>query len=154
MTQEIIIDVFTHVIITHKDGHYPITADQNKHLTMIGQTDFIEVDGNKIKGSSIAEVMTMTQYYATYPEKRPDPADKYVKPNKYNYREIHLKHLDLIERLSHSELLTRYRKLSDFIRDCKEKNISLTYNPYCLATDMLQAIKYHDENKQPIKSSP
>jgi len=66
-------EVKTHVIITHAGGHYFITSQQNDNLELIGLGEFFEVEGNKIKGSSIAEVMTVDQYYNTYPNKRPAP---------------------------------------------------------------------------------
>lgn len=70
---ELSVDAKTHVIITHAGSHYFITSVQNDNLGLIGLGDFFELDGNKIKGSSIAEVMSLAQYYETYPEKRPAP---------------------------------------------------------------------------------
>ena len=59
----------SHVIITHSGGHYFITNQQNEKLRFIGANDYFEVSDNKIKGSSIAEVMTREKYYETYPQK-------------------------------------------------------------------------------------
>jgi hypothetical protein len=70
---ELSTDVKTHVIITHSGGYYPITTEQNTRLEMVGLNDLIEIDGNKIKGSSIAEVMTVSKFYDTHPNKKPEP---------------------------------------------------------------------------------
>ena len=64
-------EVKTHVILTHSGGNYFITAQQNDKLRFVGLNDLFEVEGNRIKGSSIAEVMTTEKYYETYPEKKP-----------------------------------------------------------------------------------
>lgn len=64
------VDIKTHVIITYAGGHYFITNKQNQDLMMVGQSDFIEIENNKIKGSSISEIMTIAKYYETYPQKK------------------------------------------------------------------------------------
>lgn len=61
----------THWIITHKNVHLPITAEQEAKLASIGLDDLINIEGNSIKGSSISEVLTNAKYYETYPEKQP-----------------------------------------------------------------------------------
>lgn len=63
------IDIKTHWIITHKDSHHQITAEQESKLADIGLDDLINIDGNSIKGSSIAEVLTNEMYKLTYPNK-------------------------------------------------------------------------------------
>lgn len=77
MSQELNADPKTHVVITHSQAHYHITSKQNDKLVHVGLDDLFVVDGNKIKGSSIAEVMTMQKYYETYPEKVPAPVTTY-----------------------------------------------------------------------------
>lgn len=70
---EITTDVKTHAIITHSKAHYFITSTQEKALVKLGMDDRIAIDGNLIKGSSIAEVMTLEKYYETYPGRKPVP---------------------------------------------------------------------------------
>jgi hypothetical protein len=70
---EIVIEVKTHVILTHSGSTYFITGTQERKLVNVGRDDRINIDGNSIKGSSIAEVMTISKFYETYPEKRPAP---------------------------------------------------------------------------------
>lgn len=64
-------EVKTHVIITHSGSHYFVTAEKERKLELVGLDDLFDVDGeNKIKGSSIAEVVTVAKYYELYPEKQ------------------------------------------------------------------------------------
>ena len=62
-------DIKTHWIITHKDSHHQITSEQESKLANIGLDDLINIDGNSIKGSSIAEVLTNEKYKLTYPDR-------------------------------------------------------------------------------------
>lgn len=71
MTQDLTTKVKTHVIITYTKSHHFITAGQQAALVNLSGDQFIEIDGNKIRGSSIAEIMTMEKYRETYPEKAP-----------------------------------------------------------------------------------
>ncbi len=72
MENQITTKVNTHVIITYSKGFYYITAEQNTKLEQIGLDDLFEVndEGEKIKGSSIAEVMTIEKFYLTHPQHR------------------------------------------------------------------------------------
>lgn len=65
-------NVITHVIITYTGGHYKITEQQEKILQRVGQDQIIEVEGNKIKGRNISEVMTIEKYHETFPNKKPE----------------------------------------------------------------------------------
>lgn len=64
-------DVKTHVIVTFNGAGHFITSEQNDKLVNIGLDDLFEVNdaGEKIKGSAIAEVMTVAKYYETYPKR-------------------------------------------------------------------------------------
>lgn len=60
----------THVIITFTKSHHFITQKQHDSLINMGQNAQIIVDGNMIKTSNIAEIISTDKYYETYPEKR------------------------------------------------------------------------------------
>lgn len=66
-------DVLTHVIVTHSGAGHFITSEQNDRLVNVGLDDLFDInDSNeKIKGSSIAEVMTIKKYYETFPKRMP-----------------------------------------------------------------------------------
>lgn len=66
-------EIKTHVILTHSGSNYYITTKQNENLTNIGLDDFIVIDNNKIKGSSISEVITIDKFYEIFPDKKPIP---------------------------------------------------------------------------------
>lgn len=82
-------EVKTHWVITHKDSHHHITAEQESKLASIGLDDLINIDGNSIKGSSIAEVLTNETYKLTYPNRNynygqpPTPLPVVPLPNIY-----------------------------------------------------------------------
>ncbi|WP_148202498.1 hypothetical protein [Syntrophus aciditrophicus] len=52
----------------NKTKHY-ITADQEKALRRVGSNDFIEIDGNRLRGSAITEVMRIEDYNLQNPIK-------------------------------------------------------------------------------------
>jgi len=74
-------EVKTHVIITHSGGNYFITNQQNERLREVGMEDYFETENNQIKGSSIAEIMTVEKYYETYPDKK---SNNYGQPPSFN----------------------------------------------------------------------
>ena len=60
----------SHVIITIKDSHYPITETQYRKFL---ESDFdspIELNGNIISQSAISEIMTMDKYRSKYEKPR------------------------------------------------------------------------------------
>ena len=63
-------DLKSHVIITFTKSHHFITQKQHDSLINMGQNAQIIVDGNLIKTSNIAEIISTAKYYETYPEKR------------------------------------------------------------------------------------
>ncbi len=67
----------THYIITYTGSHYGITAQQENKLQTMKSTSKLDIDGNTVIVSSIAEVMTREQYYKTFPDKRPPSLDIY-----------------------------------------------------------------------------
>jgi hypothetical protein len=72
MNQSLSTAVKTHVIVTHSGSAHFITSEQNDRLADVGLDDLMELDnGEKIKGSSIAEVLTIAKYYETYPNRMP-----------------------------------------------------------------------------------
>lgn len=71
MNQELTTKPKTHVIITWTKSHHFITAGQQQALVNLSADQFIEIDGNKLRGSTIAEVLTMEKYRETYPDKVP-----------------------------------------------------------------------------------
>lgn len=81
MTQDLTTQVKTHVIITYTKSHHFITARQRDALVNLSSDQFIEIDGNQIRGSSIAEVMTVEKYRETYPEKIPTHYGQPYSPN-------------------------------------------------------------------------
>ena len=67
----------THAIITYSKTHYLITDEQNNDLMEKTLDDILLVDGNAIKVRNIAEVMTISKYYESYPDKRPQRIDEF-----------------------------------------------------------------------------
>ena len=63
-------NVKSHVIITFTKSHHFITQKQHDSLINMGQNAQIIVDGNLIKTSNIAEIISTAKYYETYPEKQ------------------------------------------------------------------------------------
>lgn len=139
---EIIIDVYTHVIVTHKDGHYFITEDQNKSLSQLALDGLYELDdGSKIKGSSIAEVMPLEKYYQQFPEKKPAPEER-KRSNFIDFKAIHNKHLEKIKSWTRDQMISKHKQLIDYIRDQTEKKIDVSYAVRCLETDLSREIKF------------
>ncbi len=64
--------VKSHVIITFTKSHHFITQKQHDSLINMGQHTQIIVDGNIIRTSNIAEIISMEKYYETYPERKPN----------------------------------------------------------------------------------
>lgn len=81
-------EVKTHWVITHKDSHHHITAEQERRLADIGLDDLINIDGNSIKGSSIAEVLTNEAYRHTYPDKKPSDTHQRYNPAPQSFEDI------------------------------------------------------------------
>ena len=67
----------THAIITYSKTHYLLNAEQEKALRDVKQNTKFTIEGNSIMGSNIAEVMTISKYYETYPDKRPQRVDQF-----------------------------------------------------------------------------
>ena len=67
----------TYVIITYAGTHYLITDEQELKLRDVKSHSQFKIDGSMIMGSNIAEVMTISKYYETYPDKRPQITDRY-----------------------------------------------------------------------------
>lgn len=65
-------DVKTHAIITYTKTHYLINAKQHEALKTLGGGEEIVIEGNRVKGNNIADIMTIEKYYETYPAKRPE----------------------------------------------------------------------------------
>jgi hypothetical protein len=62
----------TNAIITFTGSHLLIGSEENEALKIIHADQWFETfDGQKIKGSAIAEILTIQQYYERYPDKRP-----------------------------------------------------------------------------------
>lgn len=80
----------THAIVTHSGAHYFISQQQNENLRNVGLNDLFEIEGNKIKGSSIAEVMTLEKYYETYPQKKQEFLGQPAKDETYFRQEGHV----------------------------------------------------------------
>ena len=69
-----------YAIITFNKNHILISEEENERLKNVRlDTFFKSDDGNRIKGSEIAEVLTMEKYYECYPAKRPPITDQYKK---------------------------------------------------------------------------
>ena len=65
--------VYTHVIITNFNTHHKITEQTHQKLRLVGNQDrVLDDDGVEIKGSQIAAVFPISEYYKQYPEKRPE----------------------------------------------------------------------------------
>lgn len=67
----------THAIITYSKTHYLIDNAKNEELQDKHIDDVIEIDGSLVKIRNIAEVMTISKYYETYPGKRNDYVERY-----------------------------------------------------------------------------
>lgn len=67
----------THAIITYAKTHYLLTAEQEKALRDVKSNSKFTIEGSTIMGSNIAEVMTISKYYETYPDKRPQRVDRF-----------------------------------------------------------------------------
>lgn len=67
----------TYAIITYAGTHHLIDNDQEFKLRSLKPGSTIYLDGNRITGSNIAEVLTIGKYYETYPDKRPIYKDVY-----------------------------------------------------------------------------
>lgn len=88
MTQYLSTKVHTHVIITYTKSHHFITAGQQAALVDLSSDQFIEIDGNKIRGSSIAEVITVEKYRETYPDKTTQDAYQKYSPAPQSFEDI------------------------------------------------------------------
>jgi len=62
----------THAIIAFTGSHILIGKKENELLHKVGLSDWFETsDGQRIKGSAIAEILTISEYYSRFPDKRP-----------------------------------------------------------------------------------
>lgn len=65
----------THVLITMSGGEHFISDRVNRMLGMASLDDMIELDDkSKIKVSTIASIVPLSEYYQQNPSKKPDPS--------------------------------------------------------------------------------
>ena len=63
------IEIKKYALLTYSKSVYFLTDKQELQLRRIGFNDTIDIDGNKIKGANIAEIMTISEYKRQHPEK-------------------------------------------------------------------------------------
>ena len=68
---ELTIEPKSHVIMTWNKTEHFITQKQHNIVINLGLQDKIIVDGNLIFGKSIAEILTLDNFYKNFPDKRP-----------------------------------------------------------------------------------
>lgn len=61
----------THFVITYAKTHFPITDEQNEILRGLSPDDEIDLDGSYVRIKNIAEILSESKYYETYPDRRP-----------------------------------------------------------------------------------
>lgn len=68
----------THVIVTFSKTYLQITEDEyNLVLSLKDGASFKSSDGQVIKGSAIAELITIEEFYTKFPDKRPARYDEF-----------------------------------------------------------------------------
>jgi hypothetical protein len=78
--------VFTNVIKTYSDSVFFLTAEDNQRLLTVGASDWFSIDGQRIKGSNISEILTIQEYYKQNPEAKPVSYPDFTgtKPTQYS----------------------------------------------------------------------
>ena len=100
----------TYAVISFTGSHYLITQDQEKKLSMINKNDNIDINGAIVRGSNIAEIIPIQEYYKQYPEKRPEQTPQ---PIKYLPK----------EKISAERHAKRIQAMKDgFLRSVSDKN--------------------------------
>lgn len=64
------------MVITYSGVHYEITPEQEQSLRLKGISDEVEIDGNIVKMKNISDILMMSKYYDTFPDKRPVEVSK------------------------------------------------------------------------------
>lgn len=78
--------MLTNAIITYTKSHHLLTQLENSRLQSVGMNDWFKTDsGTLIRGSNIAEIMTIREYYAKFPEKAPDETQEFIAPPREEY---------------------------------------------------------------------
>lgn len=72
---------FTHVIITFNKTRHFITAAENAALSVLGNGVLAHLNGNSINTSSIAEVLTLEDFYRAFPDERPEEKNERIIPD-------------------------------------------------------------------------
>lgn len=103
-------EVKTHVLITYSKSTYFLTKNQEAKLKYIGLNDTIEIDGNKIKGANIAEIIKIEEYYKQHPQKREEHTN-------YTFEEFKSYQTTKIEPVTKEK---RIRALRSMIKGFKE----------------------------------
>ena len=69
----------THVIITFSKTKHFITSAQNETLKHLRDGDSIDLDGSRIRASTISVIMPIQEYYQNFPDQRPaEPAKELI----------------------------------------------------------------------------
>jgi len=79
--------MFTNAILTFTKGKILITAEENERLKRVRATDWFACSEGKIKGSAIAEIITIGDYYSRFPNERPPETKLFIAPAREDYGE-------------------------------------------------------------------
>jgi len=81
-------NMFTNAVITFTKGKILITAEENEKLKHIRLDDWFSCKSGRIKGSAIAEIITISEYYNRFPKEQPEEKKLFIAPSKENYESI------------------------------------------------------------------